>query len=104
MMTTGAAFGPPFCLPCDGRHGASEELWLCRPLEGLGDQQRQAAVNIAGSLFTEESHFSWAPRRTRVRLTTRDKLASVRRSALMGEYYVRRAYQRTVARHISIFR
>ena len=49
-------------------------------------------------------HFSWGTRRTRVRLTTRDKLASVRRSALMGEYYVRRAYQRTVARHISIFR
>ena len=25
--------------------------------EGLGDQQRQAAVNIAGSLFIEESPF-----------------------------------------------
>ena len=71
-------------------------------LKDWGDQQRQAAVNIANSLFTEvgpaPTAHAGSPNNHRLVSECESE------APLMGEYYVRRSNQRTVARYISIFR
>ena len=74
-------------------------------LKGWATNSAKQPSILRTSLLTEECPFFVGPTAHAGSPNKHRKVSDCKAKApLMGEYYVRRAYQRTVARHISIFR